>query len=82
MFSKILTGVANAATEFAENAVDAAGAMTSIVGSYTQGDEIQKEDVKKLIGAGFTMVEIASFFGVAEHVIREVLDEDEGMGNG
>lgn len=77
MFNKVLKGVANAATEFAENAVDAAGAMTSIVGSYTQGDEIRKDDIKNLMGAGFTMFEIATFFGVAERVIREIVEEDE-----
>ena len=80
MFTKIVSGVVNSATEFAESATTAAGAMASIASNWKAGDPIDKTDVVKLAGAGFTMVEIASFFGVAERVIQEILAEEENEG--
>lgn len=77
MFNSIVKGVVNSATEFASNATDAATAMASIAGTWHAGDPIQKKDVVKLAQAGFTMVEIASFFGVAERVIQEILEDEE-----
>jgi len=77
MFGSIAKSLVNTATEFAENATDAASAMGSIVGSWTSGDEIRREDVVRLAKGGFTVVEIASFFGVAQRVIEDLLKDNQ-----
>lgn len=77
MFNSILKGVANSVVDLATSVTEVSVAATSIVGSYTQGEEIRKQDVTALLTAGFSVIEIASFFGVAERVITELLKEEQ-----
>lgn len=78
MFSKIVKGVARSGVEFAESAGELFGGITDLAGGWQKGDPIDPAVVRKMVGAGFNMAQIATFFGVAERVIDEVLKEDEG----
>lgn len=77
MFGKIAKSLVNTAVEFADHATTLASSMAEIVGDWPAGDPIEKKHVVALAKAGYNMVEIASFFGVATRVIEDMLKDEE-----
>lgn len=72
MFFKVAKGILKSGEEFVGEVMSASSTISSMVGSYQAGDDIKSEDVDKLIKSGFSISDIASFYGVASNVIKEV----------
>lgn len=75
MFNSVLRGIATSASELTSSVTNASSAITDIVGAYTSGEDVNKKDVIKLLEAGFDVVQIATFFGVAENIIKELAED-------
>ena len=75
MIGKAIRGFGNAVESGLTAAADAAKAGTDIIADYADGEELNQENVDRLIKSGVEVAEIASLFGVATHVIEEMRSE-------
>jgi len=72
MFNSIKKGLANAATDAFDKSVQIKNIST---GAWDKG-EISSKDVALLISLGVSVAALASMFGVAEYIIKELGDEE------
>lgn len=77
MFGSIIRGVGSAAAAGIDAVGDVVESSTGILASLVDGERPNTKDVITLSTSGWTVAEIATFYGVANHIIQHMMESED-----